>query len=134
MIRPWMTGAVIVLAALGGCAGSPWEISNRSGEQLEDTPTERILWAYSSGRSQLEPSKNLRAELERREVFTAEEWERIDSGRLQLGDSKEMVLATYGEPRSRGGSTWQGLGSYEYWHYNGLCITFSGGRIVGFDS
>lgn len=43
-------------------------------------------------------SKNMRAEIERRGVFTADQWARIDAADIRLGDSPSLVIAALGTP------------------------------------
>lgn len=72
--------------------------------------------------------KRMRAEIERRGLFSADEWGRIDSGRIRLGDRELVVMASWG-PASvhRTTATW---GTASVWDYGHADVVFENGRVV----
>lgn len=86
--------AAALLGGLGGCQGSPAEIGSRTGDALAATPDNDLVTAYSYGVNRAK----VRSELERRSVFTPDQWARIDRGVAGIGDPEWMVFAAWGPP------------------------------------
>ena len=103
----------VICLALAGCQGSPAEISMRSEEQLRTTTLHELSVAYGSWGQ----PKRIRAELERRNAFTPQEWAMIDEGRIRVGSSRELVLAARGDPRYVRRSSSAYGGYREVWIY-----------------
>jgi hypothetical protein len=89
-----------LLAGLAGCQGSPAEIGMRSGAALEATPDREVVSAYGYSKSGLGENSKLRDEIERRALFTPEQWERIKAGQIRVGDHERVVWSAWGAPKS----------------------------------
>jgi hypothetical protein len=88
---PLMLIALLVLA----CSHSPLAVSLESaaGLQAEDTTT--LCWIVGFNGSGVNKA---RAELERRQALTEEEWQLVDQHKIRLGMSRCAVLASWGPP------------------------------------
>lgn len=120
---------VFALAGLTGCAGSVAELTMKSPEALQAEPSENLAYAYGWDRN-IGPSKKVRTELERRGTFTAEEWARIDAGKVHVGDSEELLWCAWGVPNDEVKHTSAG-GSFKIAYYNRgrRAVEISGGRV-----
>ncbi len=88
----------IVSIFLSGCAGSPASIMTASPGQLRSMETLDLINAWS-----VTGSENARMELNRRQVFSAQEWELIKRHQVAIGMSKAALYASQGFPN--GGRT-----------------------------
>lgn len=94
---------LIALLTISGCAGSPSEINSRSAEKLVEVDTRTLCGSYGSQNSPFSmgsPSKTLRSEIERRGVFTPQDWALIDAHLIKPGMSELALLASRGYPNS----------------------------------
>jgi hypothetical protein len=96
---------VILLSAflmmVGGCAvkDSPVEVASRRGDALIGTDTDRLVCAFGHNRSFWGvQDKHLRAELERRAIFTPEQWAMIDNKQIAIGEPEWLVWCSWGAP------------------------------------
>jgi len=88
-----------LLIGLAGCShGTLGEIASRRGEALEATSNDELAGAYAHTKSTFGASRTLRTEMERRSMFSGEEWARIDAGKVRVGDSESLVWAAWGTP------------------------------------
>lgn len=90
--------AALILGLAGCRQGSLGEIASRRGEALEATSNEELAGAYAFTKSTFGPSRTLRTEMERRAMFSPEQWARIDAGTIRVGDSESLVWAALGTP------------------------------------
>lgn len=84
---------VLTTFVLAGCAGSPIALSSASDEELRAQPVERLCVAYA-----LMKPVRVRAELDRRALFSAEEWRAIEGGRWWIGMSEAALICSQGKP------------------------------------
>jgi len=101
MVQFWTLSTVVMAAclSLGGCIkGSSAEIASRDDVSLANTSQNDVAYSYGSIRKASGENKRLRAELERRNAFTPEEWSRIDTGHIRVGDSLDLLYASWGQP------------------------------------
>ncbi len=126
MKTPFLLPIVVLIAA--GCANL------KSAEQLQSEETSRVAHGFYVQHANGFGYEKLEAELRRRDVFTSEEWRLIEANRVDLGMSKDAVLASVGPPHSRGGHKSNELGQWETWRYRGgPLITFEGGKVTSID-
>lgn len=71
---------------------------------------------HSSLRVRDEIHNEIRAELERRQVFTEDEWQLIDSRKIRIGSRKLVVIASWGKPKNIN-TTITRFGRREQWVY-----------------
>ena len=104
---------LIVCLMLGaGCVGYAGpDFSQRKtivdlspAELREYGDTNTLLAAYGNFRRRLHAqgkvnTHNLRQELVRRNLFTQDQWARIDKKEMQIGDSPMLLRASWGSPR-----------------------------------
>lgn len=79
---------LFIFIFLSGCAGSPMAISMKSTEQLKEVSNEQLCYAYASFKNE-----KLKNELQRRNLFTEEEWESIEIHNVFVGMSKLALIA-----------------------------------------
>lgn len=91
--RMMLAIAAIVIALSFGCAHSPLRLSMMSAEALKEEPTISLAKAYGYGKN-----KDIRAELERRKVFSKREWKAIDEEKIFRGMSTAALYASWGQP------------------------------------
>lgn len=89
---------IVAAMAVAGCHGSAIEVSGRSDEALRESKNDEVLNAYAASRRDGAGNSRLRTEIERRNWFTAEEWDRIDRKTFRLGDKEAVVWAAWGKP------------------------------------
>jgi len=93
--------AALLSAGLAGCHGSPSEIGSRTGEALAATPDNELVSAYAYSKATFGINKaKIRGELERRAVFTPDQWSKIDRGVAGIGDTEMLVFAAWGPPEA----------------------------------
>lgn len=84
----------IVAIAVAGCRSAQIEeevVYDMSGASLEDV-------ARTFGKDH---PKQLRVELEKRDMFTSEDWDLINKRKIRLGATRAQVLATLGAEHYR---------------------------------
>jgi hypothetical protein len=81
-----------------GCAGSPMNMASLSPAQLATQSDAALANGYGVIRD-----PEVRAELERRKVFTRQEWQLIDAKSVAVGMSELALLASQGLPGIYGG-------------------------------
>jgi hypothetical protein len=86
---------VVACLLLVGCAGSPIYLANASEEQLQEASNGQLYFAFNYFGHD---SPKIEAELRRRNLFTNEQWSRIKLRKISIGDTKDVVLASWGEP------------------------------------
>jgi hypothetical protein len=91
---------VITVAAIcfSGCAGSPASIVMKSPAELTAQNDLELARAYGTIRN-----AQVRAELERRKLFTLQEWQLIETKSVGIGMSEAALLAAKGLPVGYGG-------------------------------
>lgn len=94
---------IVLAAGLVGCAtGSPGEIATRRGDALVATSSPELISAYAwelrSPSLLKDNATALRAEIDRRHLFTEEQWARIETKKIQVGDPEIVVWASWGPP------------------------------------
>lgn len=87
--------SVLIACLLAGCAGSPMELSSRPPEKLQQVEVSDLAVAYG-----VNQGRSIRTELERRGVFTSDEWSQIDQKKFGVGATRCHVLAAWGYPSS----------------------------------
>lgn len=90
-------GYVLFIASVAGCTGSYAEMAARSPEAIKQLPNDQVVAVYASQRAWGE-SKKYRAEIERRGLFTQEQWSKIDRKKVAIGDPESLVWAAWGNP------------------------------------
>jgi hypothetical protein len=88
----------VCLAAFIGCAGSPINLATLSPTQLATQSDLSLANGYSRIRD-----TDIRSELERRKVFTQQEWQLIDTRSMAVGMSELALIASKGVPSIYGG-------------------------------
>lgn len=86
---------VVACLLISGCATG---IYAKRGAELEAESTTKVALAFGEARKtySVNDPEPMRLELARRQAFTIEQWNRIESKSLKVGDSQEMVAAMYG--------------------------------------
>lgn len=95
--------SILLAVGLSGCAaGSPGEIATRRGDALLLTTSPDLVAAYAWERkspSLLQDNATaLRKEIDRRHLFTDEQWSRIEGEKIRIGDPEPVVWASWGPP------------------------------------
>lgn len=85
-------------ALLIGCAGSPINLSSMSPAQLTSQSDATLAQGYGVIRD-----PDVRAELERRKLFSRTEWQLIDAKSVAVGMSELALIASQGLPSIYGG-------------------------------
>lgn len=102
MVRICLLSIVLSTALLGCAAGSPGEIATRRGEALASTSSPELISAYAWERkapSLVHDNETvLRAEIDRRNLFSDEQWSRIETKSIRIGDPEILVWASWGPP------------------------------------
>lgn len=85
----------------GGWAEEFARLKKASPAELAQESTDRLVaaWIENQTRGALNDLRIVRAELERRGTFTAEEWQLIDERKIRLGMRELVVHASWGQPR-----------------------------------
>lgn len=83
----------VFIFIVSGCAGSPLRISMASPEDLANEVDGNLINAWARNHS-----KKVRTELERRKLFTDEEWASIDRQIILVGMREIAVYASWGYP------------------------------------
>lgn len=106
-----MMVVMLVAAALGlaGCASAAdiAKMEDRALAERYGNLATLPLW----------DAKPYEEELKRRSLFSEDEWTRIRKREINLGDSKELVAAAWGEPRTTG-SVRLADGVRSWWSYD----------------
>jgi hypothetical protein len=89
---------VVFAAFMIGCAGSPMSLASLSPAQLENQSNASLAQGYGVIRD-----SEVRAELERRKVFTQQEWQLVDAKSVAVGMSELALIASQGLPGIYGG-------------------------------
>jgi hypothetical protein len=89
------TGSLLAVCALAlaACANSPAALATMSPEKLAQQNSQVLCHALG-----VNNSKKARQELERRQIFTAEEWQLINSKTVGIGMSELALVCTLGTP------------------------------------
>jgi hypothetical protein len=88
------TFALVIVATLTGCAGSPASIGMKSPEALKAESATALCNAYAFSKSQ-----KARAELERRGALSPEEWQLAEEEKIKAGMSELALVCSWGMPR-----------------------------------
>ncbi|WP_290890620.1 hypothetical protein [Arenimonas sp.] len=91
MLRP--LAALSFALTIAGCASSPLALSVAGKDALQAESADKLCFAYA-----LMKPAGVRAELERRQLFTAQEWQRIEKGYWWVGMSEAALLCSQGKP------------------------------------
>lgn len=116
----------VLLMTVSGCASSNAQLSTMSDwEVLNELDGPRIMSPNREG---------ARAELDRRGVFTTEEWGRIAKRDVRIGDRKILVRAAWGSPARQSNSV-SPLGKIDVWEYTQYTtfVTFKDGNVLAID-
>jgi len=110
-----LTIVALAVASLTGCvAGAPVAVNTSSPEALRAESSETLCnaWGFMH-------TDKVRAELERRNVLSAEEWRLIDARRVAIGMSRLALLCSWGDPGYSGAinRTVTARGVSEQWVY-----------------
>lgn len=117
--------AIVSLFALSGCMTALVDMSMGSDAELARASDWDVADAYYIGKG-----KRIRAELERRGLFTPDEWGRIDRERVQVGDRAIMVVAALGKPREKH-TTSTAWATVELWQFPYAWVQVGGdGRVI----
>ena len=100
------------------CAGSPTRISMMDQETLKTVDTLQLCAAYGCNHSE-----KIKAELERRNIFTEREWSLINSKKISIGISISALYASWGPPTSKNESV--GKWGVHIQHVYGLYSRYS---------
>lgn len=111
----WLAISIVVLA---GCEGSTASIGLKSTEQLKEVPTPQLVSAFGTGKFVYGESSRMRAEIVERNVFTPDQWKRIDDMAPKVGDSELLVFAALGAPQ-RATDTNDIMGYSRAFYYDG---------------
>ena len=134
---------VSAAVCMTGCGGpfAPAGIYARTPVELEQEPTVEVARAYGQQREAwFSESAKFEAELRRRAAFTDEEWARIKSRDIRLGDTQALVFAAWGEPVD--GVTRESIyGNSAVWYYDHDTtrpearghVTFHGNSVASID-
>lgn len=87
-----------LLLLIAGCAGSPLSLASMDPAQLATQSDASLAQAYGAVRN-----SGVRAEIERRKLFTSREWSLIESNGVAVGMSELALLASKGLPTIYGG-------------------------------
>jgi hypothetical protein len=88
--------STFLILTLISCAGSPFNISRMSPDELQNQDILPLCRAYSH--EWHKGNENIRAELIRRNVFTTDEMQMIDQGQIGIGMSQMAVICSWGYP------------------------------------
>ncbi len=97
-------------------------VDKATPEELADVEAEHLAMAWH-----LTYSNRIQGELNRRNVFTDEQWSQIRLGKIHIGDTSMVVLAAWGQPRDIS-ETATALGKWTVWTYSE-----SGSTLVQFE-
>lgn len=93
-MRAILCTVVLVLSTtLAGCAGSAVRALSSKPDQLATFDDGTLCQAYS-----LKKSDKVRAELQRRDALTADEWQAVDGGKIFVGMRYPALLCSWGAP------------------------------------
>ena len=121
-----MVVSFLPLVCIVGCAGSPIHLSTASPKELREYNNVRALCnAYHFTKD-----KEILVELKRRNLFTDEEWKRINSGNIKMGDSHLLLMASWGDPVKINRTVILG-GAHEQWVYSSSYVYLDNGVITG---
>jgi hypothetical protein len=95
-LRHFLSAAFAV--TMIGCAGSPMNMASLSPAQLATQSDATLANGYGVIRD-----PEVRAELERRKLFTQQEWQLIDAKSVAVGMSELALIASQGVPGIYGG-------------------------------
>lgn len=126
-----IVAAMAMAVLIGGCAGSPAAIQMASAEQLQSEELGTLIYVYGY----LDGSEKIENELRRRGVFSDDEWARIKSNRIQIGDRPDVVRASWGRPR-RVNTFTSHIGRDEQWvygHHKIKYVYFSNDHVSSID-
>jgi len=129
-----MICVVAVLALIGCKAGSPAEIANRTGDKLLLTPNSELVTAYSYQRMlpslSGEKRAKLRAEIDRRKLFDADQWRMIEEKKIAIGQPEFLVWCAWGPP-DRVGNYQDAAGqSRSLWYDRSQTTVYTDGQKV----
>ena len=79
----------ILLLFFIGCHGSPMSVSLMTTAELQEVSNEQLCAGYAFAQSE-----KIRHEIERRNLFSTEEWKHIETESIYIGMSKLAMLAT----------------------------------------
>lgn len=131
MLRNLMASAAAA-CLLAGCTGTLY----KNATELQAEPTLNVALAH--GDSRVYPmgnTKKFETELDRREAFSPQQWEKIKAGKIGVGDPQELVAAAWGRP-SRITTHTEVDNSGELWYYKGDTfqphgmVILRGGRVA----
>ena len=86
------------LFVLPACKGSYAEMAMRSPDELQALPKDQLVAVYANERGKWGENKKLRAEVERRQLFTPDQWAKIEKGTFGVGDPEGVVWVAWGKP------------------------------------
>jgi hypothetical protein len=114
-----------------GCSTHPLDSSAQlSPDDLAGMPNHRLCEAYT-----WERAPNLRGELQRRKIFTEQEWQAIDTGQVFMGMSEvALMVALPGISRTRASRS-NGVVTNEWFfaRLTALRVRTENGRVVSFE-
>lgn len=91
-----LTPPLMLIALLASaCSHSPLAVSLESPAGLQAEDTTNLCWIVGFNGSGVSTA---RAELERRQALTEEEWHLVDQHKIRIGMSRYAVLASWGPP------------------------------------
>ena len=124
----------LVLFALVGCATEGYYLRKLSDDQLREVKTKTLVLGYYDL-----ADERVRAEIDRRGLFTEREWELVRERKISVGMSQVALYAAWGRPsgeslhETRDGYRMQ----HSYGGYNGAVyipmsfVYTENGRVTG---
>ena len=120
----------LVFWCMTGCNTDPFNQAQLSPDDLAGMPNHRLCEAYT-----WERAPNLRGELQRRKIFTEQEWQAIDTGQVFMGMSEvALMVALPGISRTRASRS-NGVVTNEWFfaRLTALRVRTENGRVVSFE-
>jgi hypothetical protein len=85
--------AIVSVALLSACAGSPMAISKATPEELKKFDNVQLCDAYYHGRA-----PHVKAEIEARKFVTEDEWPAIEKKQVKIAMNEAAVHCAWGPP------------------------------------